>query len=122
MSLSSCGEKDSGEMVSLMHGLPNRLVVVFEKNLDQRDVYAFQEKHTLSSVPHPGGGYPHRPEIGAVIKIQVQGHIAYEIGFWPKVTSEQIAAIRDEMATSSLVYKIYENVDPEEIIFEQQDE
>lgn len=118
MLVSSCGRKETDEVVPFMHDLPKRLVVVFQKEADPREIFSFLEQHTNSPTPHPTGGFPLRPGIGALQKIRIQGHDGYEIGFYPNVTADQIAAIREEMVASSLVYGIYEDVDPEEIVFE----
>lgn len=107
---SGCGPSEEAEWFDPMARLPNHLVVVFQEEADPGEILSFLEEHTFSSTPHP--------EIGGVVRIDVQGHVAYEIGLWPNVTVERIAAISEELAASSLVYGIYENVDPAEIVLE----
>lgn len=116
--LTGCWREHDSEWTDLRGGLTDCLVVVFNPGADHRAVYSFMNEHTLSQTPHPRGGYPHRPEIGAVVKVDVQEHVGYQVCFWPKVTADQKAAIRDEMSGDPLVRGIYENVEPSEIDLE----
>lgn len=107
--------EESEELLPFMEGRPSRLVVVFEKEADLREISSFMDEHTSATTPHPGGGHPLRPGIGAVRKVRINDHDGYEIGFDPSVSEERVAAIQDRMAESDLVQGVYKNLEIEEV-------
>jgi len=115
--LLSCWNQEEYEWRDLKGGT-DCFVVLFHEAVEPREIFEFLQKKTNSSTPHPSGGYYPRDGIAGFVSHRVQGHAGYEICFAPAVTAENRAAILDDMAGASLVYGIYENVDPAEIVLE----
>ncbi len=89
------------------------LVVVFKKGTSTKDINHFLsvqvfEKHARA------GDWP-RPGVGAVVKTTIGDLDGYAISLSPDATPEQRQAIRQNVADSPLVLRVFENIAPKDI-------
>lgn len=89
------------------------LLFFFKKESSQQ-----ARDHFFESVlhqPHPGGGYWSRDGIKATFGIDRNGYEGFGFKFLPNATEYQRNEIKRLLKESDVVYKVYENVVPNEI-------
>lgn len=100
--------------VEMSPDVPAELVFFFKKGTDWKDILEFQK--TVIGIPDPHGyGYSSLPGMMTVVKVYVDGFEGEAINFQPSATEEEIAFVKKRVSESPLIYKIYENVIPNEI-------
>ncbi|MFN0140936.1 MAG: hypothetical protein ACKVQW_12735 [Pyrinomonadaceae bacterium] len=93
------------------------LVVYFESGITDEEISSF--KHNALSKPRwDGRGEDLKEGIGMYIGLapsQAHGHRGFAITFYKNVTDEQRFAIKESIKSSELVYKVFEEIAPNDI-------
>ena len=82
---------------------PAELVVFFQEETDWKQILEF-DRTVLAA-----------PGIMTVVKVELDGYEGEAINFQPDATEDEKALLKKRVLESPLVYKIYENVIPNEI-------
>lgn len=88
------------------------LVVFFKTNTTADQMYTFVNETIGDRTEH---GYKSLPGMRSTLLVSVDGHQGYAITFFPEATEAQRRYVRSRIAASSLVFKVMENVAPDEI-------
>ena len=71
---------------------------------------------TVTGIPNANSsGYADLPGIMTGVRVLVNGYEGESINFKPDTTDEQKAFVKKRVVESPLIYKVYENVVPNEI-------
>lgn len=90
------------------------LVYFFKKETTDDQIFEFQR--TVVGIPDSkGSGYWSLPGMESVVIVYLNGYVGYAMKFRPDATEEQKAFIKKRVSESPLIYKIYENVVPNQI-------
>ena len=92
------------------------IVYYFRKGTTNAQLNEFINK-TLG-VPHPGGGYSSLPGIQGDIYVITQGYEGYAITLRVNATDEQRQLILSLLKESPLIFKVFEDVSPNEIVLD----
>lgn len=92
------------------------IVYYFKKGTTNAQLNEFINK-TLG-VPHPGGGYSSLPGFQGHIYVITQGYEGYAITLRENVTDEQRQRILSLLKESPLIFQVFENVVPNEIVLD----
>jgi hypothetical protein len=94
--------------------VPAELVYFFKKGTGWKEILEFQR--TVIGIPSPdGAGSSSLPGMGTVVKIDVDGFEGEAINFFPAATEDQKTFVKKRVSDSPLVYKVYEDVIPNQI-------
>lgn len=107
--LIACGPRPEWE--DLRGGAEECLVITFEPDSDTQQVQDALFRSTRASEPHPGGGWPLREGVGAVVLHSPHSPVVYEVCFSRDATSAQKEAIRDDFEAESTVLMV-EDLEP----------
>lgn len=90
------------------------LVFFFKKGTDWKEILEFQR--TVTGIPNQNGsGFSDLPGIMTGVKIDINGFEGEAINYQPSATEEQKAFVKKRVSESPLVYRVYENVIPNQI-------
>jgi hypothetical protein len=89
------------------------LVVVFRQGLAQQEINDFLDQEL--QIAAADGGEWLRPGVDAIVKTSADGYPAYAVVLDPSATPEEREAIREGVKSSPYVYRVFENVAPEDI-------
>ena len=91
------------------------LVFFFKKGTTSDEIFQFGR--TVTGIPNPNNntGFADLPGIMTGVRIIVNGFEGESINFQPDATEEQKAFVKKRVVESPLIYKVYENVVPNEI-------
>ena len=91
------------------------LVFFFKKGTTSDEIFQFGR--TIIGIPNPNNntGYSSLPGMMTVVRVIVNGYEGEAINFQPDATKEQKAFVKKRVSESPLVYKVYENIVPDEI-------
>lgn len=89
------------------------LVVVFRQGLAQQEINEFLDQE-LQIAAEDGGEWL-RPGVDAIVKTSVDGYSAYAVVLDPSASPQEREAIREGVKSSPYVYRVFENVAPEDI-------
>lgn len=110
----SCQAQQDDRIIEMSPDVRAELVLFFKKGTDWKEILEFQR--TVIGIPAPNGtGYSSLPGMMSVVKIDVDGFEGEAINFQPSATDEEIEFVKQRVSESPLVYKVYENVIPNEI-------
>lgn len=112
----SCSQRNKvDERINVMSpDVGGSLVFFFKKETTSDEIFQFQR--TVIGIPQPNGtSYASLPGMMTVVKVIVSGYEGESINFKPNATEEQKAFVKQRISESPLVYKVYENVVPNEI-------
>ena len=88
------------------------LVVFFKTDATADQIYTFA-KETIGNPTDRG--YESLPGMRTTLLVSVDGHKGYAITFFPEATEAQRRYVRTRVDASPLVFKVVENVIPDEI-------
>jgi len=112
--LTSCGYPESP---MVRHNGPDDkvgLVFFYKKGIGYEEKQLFE--NNVLHTPHPEGrGYYLQEGISGVFLVRNSGYEGYAVEFYPNATPEQHEKLRKAIEESKIVYRIYENVVPNEI-------
>jgi hypothetical protein len=110
----SCRAQEDDGIVEMSPDVHAELVFFFKKGTDWKKVLEFER--TVIGIPAPDGtGYSSLPGMMSVVKINIDDFEGEAINFQSSATKEEKAFVKKRVSDSPLVYKIYENVVPNEI-------
>lgn len=90
------------------------LVLFFNRDVDWKEILEFNR--TVIGIPGPNGtDYSSLPGMMTKVKIDRDGFEGEAINFQPDATDDEKAFVKKRVSESPLVYKIYENVVPNQI-------
>ena len=111
--LSACQKKVSDEMIRSSPDLKVPIVFYFKKGITPEQINHFS--NTVIGYPHPGGGY-------SLLKgIKIKGSVRnqdYEGFSLDRIDENERQNILQAINSSPLIYKVFENVIPNEIILD----
>ena len=100
-------------MVRFGPDVKSSLVVFYKKGTAYKEIGEFQR--TVIGVPDQKGGETSLPGMVSVTLINKGEYRGEAIEFRPDATDEQKAFVKERVRESQIVYKVYENVVPDEI-------
>lgn len=110
----SCQAQQDDRIIHMSPDVPAELVFFFKKETTWKEILEFQR--TVTGIPNPNGtGFSDLPGIMSGVKIDRDGFEGEAINFQPDATDEEKAFVKKRVSESPLVYKIYENVVPNQI-------
>lgn len=111
--LRSCQPQDN--RINVMSPDVNaKLVFFFKKGTTSDEILEFHR--TVTGIPaQSNSGFSDLPGIMTSVRIIVSDFEGEAINFQPSATEEEKAFIRKRVSESPLVYKVYENIVPNEI-------
>ncbi len=89
------------------------MLFFFKKDSSKADRKEFYEN--VLNQPHPGGGYWPRNGVKATFGIDRNGYEGFGSLFFADASEQNKEDLRRLLSESSLVYRVYENVVPNEI-------
>lgn len=108
----ACGQRED-EWEPLFPDGRADLVIIFKEGITPQEIIRFEEEELI--VGEFEEGFSHRPGVGVVARKNVNGHAAYVLTLDPSATPEDHEAIREGARSSPYVYRVFENVAPEDI-------
>lgn len=112
--LCACQHPHQVEMVSYGPGQRNDLAFYFKKSATNEQIDSFL-RNELDIPEKDGTGYSVRKGIEMRFATKNNGYVGYVIKFHSSATEEQRKAVKAIVRNSPLIYRIYENVVPNEI-------
>jgi len=113
----SCSQRNKvDDRINVMSpDVGGELVFFFKKGATSDEIFEFGR--TVTGIPSPNSntGFSDLPGIMTGVRIIVSGYEGESINFKPDATEEQKAFVKKRMSESPLVYKVYENVVPNQI-------
>jgi hypothetical protein len=109
----SCQSQDE-EMIRMGSDVKTSLVIFFKKETSSDEIYKFVTTVIANSEPN-GTGNTSLPAIVSVVRIIVNDFQGQAIEFKANATDEQKSFVKKRVLESPIVYKVYENVVPDEI-------
>ena len=104
--------------VSLTPGRPN-LVVLFRAGTDVKAKNRFLAEE-IDDAQRPGStGEDLRPGIRSLVLTEVGRYEGYVVGLDPRVTELERQRIKQHISASRFVYRVFENVLPEQILLKE---
>lgn len=90
------------------------LVVFFKKDVNSDEIFDFHR--TVIGVPESNGtGFSSLPGMMSVVRIIISGHQGEAIEFKPRASDEEKMFVKNRVLESPIVFRVYENVVPNEI-------
>ena len=112
-----CGPQPSNEMIYSGPDRQSDIVYYFKKGTTNDQVNYFLD-HDLG-VPHPNGkGYDFIPGIQGDFRVITQDYEGYALELRHNVTNKERQNILNVIKNSPLIFKVFENVVPNEIILD----
>jgi hypothetical protein len=108
--LSFACQRTQHKQVSIGPEAKADLVVVLRQYPNDREVTDFLEQNLI--VGSLKSNFRHRDGIASLVKVEVQGHIAYAITFQPYATKEERAQVKKSVSRAALVYQVFESAAP----------
>lgn len=109
----SCQPQDD-RIIHMSPDVHAEVVLFFKKGTTSDEIFEFQR--TVIGIPNANSsGYSSLPGMMSVVKVEVNGFEGEAINFKPNATEEQKAFVKKRVTESPVVYKVYENVVPNEI-------
>ncbi len=112
--LQGCGAQKDDWAIETSPDIRAKLVYVLKKGTDQKQVHDFMRTVIADSVPN-GKSPGLLPGIRSVVKVVIGDYEGGEIYFESQATNEQKAFVEKRILESPYVYKIYKDVNPDEI-------
>jgi len=94
------------------------LTVVLEAGISQQEVNHFLSQSL--QIEASDGGEWLRPGVHGILNVSVANHEAYAVVFDHTATPDEREAIREAVKSSPYVYRVFENVAPEDIRLEDE--
>ena len=96
-------------------GVKASLVIYFKSNVSEQDINSFLEQ-TLMAWNSELKGYDHKPGVGTILRLEpVQAHEAIAVTFFQSASEDERQRIKSAVRASSIVYRVLENVIPNEV-------
>lgn len=111
--LSGCQKKINDEMIRTSPELKVPIVFYFKKGTTREQINNFSD--TVISYPHPGGGHSLFKGIRGVFLVGNQDYSGYALD---RIDEDERQNILRAINSSPLIYKVFENVIPKEIILD----
>ena len=108
----ACGQRECEWQPLFPEGKAD-LVVVFKEDITPQEILRFEEEELI--IGEFEEGFSHRAGVGVVTRKDVNGRAAYGLTLDPSATPEEHEAIREGVKSSPYVYRVLENVAPEDI-------
>ena len=109
--LNSC-DRPEMEMRPIGPDVKADLVVFFKKDATHDQIKSFVEE-TISN--RTDRGYDSLPGMRTTMLVSFDGHQGYAITFFPNATDAERKYVRSRIDTSPIVFKVMENVAPDDI-------
>lgn len=107
--------KREEKMEPIGPGVRADLLIYFKTEVTDAETNLFY-KDVLSRPSPDGRGYSNPPGVRTILRLsEVQGHEGVAVTFFPAATREQRENLKRSVQSSSLVYKILENVAPADV-------
>lgn len=111
---SSCRAQQDERINVMSPDVRAELVFFFKEGTDWEEILEFNR--TVIGIPARNGtGYSSLPGMMTTVKIEINGYEGEAINFQPNATEEEKAFVKKRVKESPLIYRIYENVVPDEI-------
>jgi hypothetical protein len=111
--LSATCHRREAEMVPIGPDVKYGLVIFFRVDATHDQIESFWAE--VLSYPTQGGHWT-RPGVGGILRLAaVHGHEAVAVSFFPNATEAEREDIKSRVHSSPLVYKVMENVVPQNI-------
>jgi hypothetical protein len=112
--LNSCQTQQDDRMIEMGPDVHADLVCFFKKGTTADQILEFHR--TVIGIPDSNGsGHSFLPGMVSVVRVVINGFDGEAINFQPDATAEQKTFVKKRVLDSPLIYKIYENVVPNEI-------
>jgi hypothetical protein len=108
------------EVVSLGPQVPSSLVVLFRRKATPQEIGRFVT-NTVSR-PDPRGGHAHLPGMRSLASIRVGKHEGYALQLDASIRPEDREFLLGRVRDSAIVWKVFENVAPNDIVLREVDE
>jgi len=112
-----CGPNISDKMYYSGPDRESDIVFYFKKNTTNDQVNDFLNNKLSDPDPRPGGHWP-KPGVADTFLVRTQDFEGYAITLTADVTDEQRQTILRVLNESPLIYKVFENVTPNEIVLD----
>jgi hypothetical protein len=110
----SCSQPPTDDKIRMGPEARADIVYFFKNGVTHDEINEFQR--TVMGIPNPNGtGYASLPGIMSEVMFYKAGLRGEALTFKPNVTTEQITFVKDRLKASPLIYRIYEDVVPDEI-------
>ncbi len=110
----SCRSEENDRVNRMGPEVQAELVFFFKKEVSRDEISEFQR--TVIGIPNEkNSGYASLPGMMTVAAIEISGYDGEAINFKPNATEEQKAFVKKRIVDSALIFRVYENVVPEEI-------
>lgn len=108
---------DFGEMHPIGSELNERIVIAFKNNAPQDEIHKFDETTLRKTVPQPNGVLLEFTDgvCGIMCPNTEFKYKIADVGFCNYATDEQKKLVKDKVNSSTVVYKVFENLRTEEI-------
>ena len=112
---SSCSHRNDDPIVK-WKGPNDRVELVFfyKKEVSYEEKQAF-ENNVLHKAHPSGKGYDSQEGVAGEFSVRNSNYEGYAIEFYPNATGEQREKLKKAIKESPIVYRVYENVVPNEI-------
>jgi hypothetical protein len=110
----SCRPTENDRINRMGPDVHAELVFFFKKGVSADEIFEFQR--TVIGIPNEkNSGYASLPGMMTTVAIEINGYDGEAINFKPNATEEQKAFVKKRVVESPLIYRVYENVVPDEI-------
>lgn len=105
------------EMRPIGSELNERIVIAFKENTSQDEIHKFDEKALRKTIPQPNGILLEFADgvCGIMYPDTEFKYRIADVGFCNDATNEQKKVIRDRVSSSSIIYKVFENLQMNDI-------
>jgi hypothetical protein len=111
--LQGCQTQQDNRIIVMSPDVHADLVYFFKKGTTDDQIFEFGR--TTVGIPNGSSGESFLPGIMTTVRITVNGFVGEALNFKPNATAEQKAFVKKRVSESPLIYKIYENVVPNQI-------
>jgi len=110
----SCQPANNDQIIKTGPDVRANLVFFFKKGTTSDEILEFQ-RTVIGISNEKTAGYASLPGVMTTVAIEVNGYNGEAINFKPNATEEQRAFVKNRVVESPLIYRVYENVVPDEI-------
>ena len=111
----SCTARQNDELVHFGPDETTDLVFFFRKDTPRKEIENFLMKDGLVSPSQKGSGFVLPDGMVTGFEVIVNDHSGFGLNYKTDATEQHREAIKQRVCNSPLIYKIYENVRPNEI-------
>ena len=111
----ACGRENNNNDVQTIFTTDSKVELLFFFKKDSSTEARDNFYENILNQPHPRGGYIPREGIQATFGVDRNGYEGFGFKFRNDATSKQRNDIKKLLEDSALVYRVYENVAPNEI-------